>query len=259
VDKSTVGANTSFLNVDTSRGQVCLAGQVFAVDQIANRSVTYTYNTVGTISKATDKTVRADSNSVSLTLDITELTNPIPEYSETITAECKVKASLQKEGTKDKVSLRCDVGENLSDFTGLTPELIENVANARLKRVKVNTKKGKLKIATVGVPANAGVPVSCDFPPPTTTTTTTVPTTTSTTTTTVPGTTTTSTTVPGTTTTSTTVPGTTTTSTTVAGTTTTSTTVPGTTTTTSTTAPPTTTTTTTTPTTTTTTSTTTPL
>jgi hypothetical protein len=228
VDKSTVGANTSFLNVDTSRGQVCLAGQVFAVDQIANRSVTYTYNTVGTISKATDKTVRADSNSVSLTLDITELTNPIPEYSETITAECKVKASLQKEGTKDKVSLRCDVGENLSDFTGLTPELIENVANARLKRVKVNTKKGKLKIATVGVPANAGVPVSCDFPPPTTTTTT------------VPGTTTTSTSVPGTTTTSTTAPPTTTTTTT------------------STTAPPTTTTTTTTPTTTSTTTTTAP-
>ena len=63
------------------------------------------------------------------------------------------------------MSLRCDLGENFSAFPGLTPALIENIANASLKRLKVNTKKGKLKISTAGVPTDGEVPVSCSLTP----------------------------------------------------------------------------------------------
>jgi hypothetical protein len=166
VDESTGGANSSLLNVDTSLGQVCLAGQVQEFDRTAtpyNRSVTWTYQSIGTITEATAKKVKAEFASVSLTLEIVNLVPgaPVVEYDHTLTTECKLKASLQKEGTRDKVSLRCDLGENFQEFPNLTPDLVDNVANASLKRVKVNAKKGKLKISTTGVPTDAELPISC--------------------------------------------------------------------------------------------------
>jgi hypothetical protein len=166
VDKTTADANTSLLNVDTSLGQVCLAGQVQEFDRTAtpyNRSVTYTYQSIGTITKATDKKVLAEFASVSLRLEIVELAPgaPVVEYDHTLTTECKLKASLQKEGARDRVNLRCDLGGNFTEFPGLTPDLVQNLANAALKRVKVNTEKGKLKISTTGVPTDAELPISC--------------------------------------------------------------------------------------------------
>jgi hypothetical protein len=154
------------MNVDTSLGQVCLAGQIQAFDRTAtpyNRSVTYTYHSIGTITQATDRKVVADFASVSLTLEIVNLVPgaPVVEYDYTLTTECKLKASLQKEGARDRVSLRCDLGGDFTDFPGLTPDLVENVANAALNRVKVNTEKGKLKISTTGVPTDAELPISC--------------------------------------------------------------------------------------------------
>lgn len=148
-----------------------MAGQVQEFDRTAtpyNRSVTYTYRSIGTISQETDKKVRADSSSVSLTLEIINLVPgaPIEEYDQTITVACKLKASLLKAGSRDKVNLQCDLRENFAAFPGLTPELIENLSNAALARVKANPKKGKLRISTAGVPTEAGVPVSCDFPAP---------------------------------------------------------------------------------------------
>jgi hypothetical protein len=164
VDKSTGGANTSFLNVDTSLNQICLAGQVQEADETSSlpATVTFTYDSLGSISKETDKTVRGDFVSVSLTLDIST------GYSQTITATCKLKASLQKAGVQDKVNLQCDLLENYAAFSGLTSQQITNVdqAFAKVKRVKANSKNGKLKISTVGEPTDAAVPGLCGSPTP---------------------------------------------------------------------------------------------
>ena len=174
-DKSTGNANTSLLNVDESIDQVCVAGQLQEFDRTAtpfNRSVTYTYQSIAPIVQENDKKVRADATSVSLRLEIVNLdpslTTPEAalEYDQTITADCKLKASLLKAGAKDKVSLQCDLGESFSAFPGLTSELLENIQKAALKNVKVNTKKGRLKVSNSGVFTQAGVPVTCDFPAP---------------------------------------------------------------------------------------------
>ena len=77
---------------------------------------------------------------------------------------CKLKARLQQKGARDRVRLLCDLGSNLSAFPDLTPELVENVENASLKRVEIHTRKGRLEIWTHGVPTDAGLPISCDFP-----------------------------------------------------------------------------------------------
>jgi hypothetical protein len=172
VDTITGDANTSLLNVDRTLGQMCVAGQVQEFDRTAtpfNRSVTLSYRSIATISRVTPRTVRADATSVSLTLEIVDLVpavsgGPVPEYDETITAECKLEARLQKKGARDKVRLLCDLGPDLSAFPGLTPELVENVEDASLKRVKIHTRKGRLKLWTHGVPTDVGLPISCDFP-----------------------------------------------------------------------------------------------
>jgi hypothetical protein len=174
VDTITGDANTSVLNVDRSLGQMCVAGQVRLFDRTAvpfNRSVTLTYRSIATISQTAVETVKADSVSVNLTLEIFNLIpevsgGPVQEYNQTITAECKLKARLKKNGLRDKVRVRCDLGRNLSAFPGLTPTLIENVADASLKRVEIHMKRGRLNLWTHGVPTEAGLPISCDFPAP---------------------------------------------------------------------------------------------
>jgi hypothetical protein len=161
-DKSTGSANTSFLSVDTGRSQVCVAGQVQGSDGAAN--VAFSYESLGSIGKATDKSVRGDFVSVSLTLDITGGTSPA--YGQTIQAGCKLEASLQKAGSRDKVSLRCDFGDHYSAFPGLTSQQVTNIDNAfaHQKRAKATSKNGRLKVSHAGVPSSAGVPVTCALP-----------------------------------------------------------------------------------------------
>jgi hypothetical protein len=168
VDKSTGDANTSLLNVDTSLGQICLAGQVQETDETSSlpATVTFTYDSIGAITKDTDKKVLADFVTASLTLDISG-TNVTP-YNQLITLNCKLEASLLKEGSRDKVKLLCELGDNFAAFPGLTSQQITYIDNAyaKVKRAKANSKNGKLKISTVGVPAEGGVPITCDFPAP---------------------------------------------------------------------------------------------
>ena len=168
MDKTTGGANTSLLNVDTSLGQICLAGQVQETDEASSipATVTFTYDSIGAITKDTDKKVLADFVTASLTLDISG-TNVTP-YNQLITLNCKLEASLLKEGSRDKVKLLCELGDNFAAFPGLTSQQITYIDNAyaKVKRAKANSKNGKLKISTVGVPAEGGVPITCDFPAP---------------------------------------------------------------------------------------------
>jgi hypothetical protein len=167
-----------------------VAGQVVGTDTASSidATVTFIYDSVGTIKKATDKKVQGEFVTVSLTLLIDG--PPTAPYADSITVDCKLKASLQKAGEKDKVNLTCELGENFAAFPGLTSQYIQNIDNAfdKVKRVKAKSKKGKLKISTSGIPAE-GSPVTCDFVAPTTTTTA-APTTTTTATTAAPTTTT---------------------------------------------------------------------
>ena len=162
VEASTGTANTSFLNVDTSSGRMCVAGQVRGSDEAAN--VTFSYESLGSIDKATDERVRGVFVSVSLTLDVTG--GASPAYRQTVQAECKLKASLLKAGSQAKAGLRCDLGDHYSAFAGLTPEQVTNIDNAfaHQKRAKATSKNGRLKVSHVGVPSSGRVPVSCVLP-----------------------------------------------------------------------------------------------
>jgi hypothetical protein len=163
--------NTSFLNIDTDRDLICVAGQAQDSDRLAyfNRTVTFTYASRGNITKETTQKVTGQfPTEVLLTLEIQAINESEPEYEGEATVECKLKASLLKAGARDKVNLVCDLGENLSEFSpALTPEEIQNVANAYGpgKRVRVKTKKGKLKLPSAGVRVgdDAELPLSCDL------------------------------------------------------------------------------------------------
>ena len=155
------------------RGDFCLAGRAVGIDPTTtfNRRVIFTYESLGTITKATDKAVNGAFVDVLLTLEIEELSDPVnPEFSGSITTGCKLKGRLRKEGDAAKATLQCDVGQNLSAF-GLDPEtqqdLIENVTDAFLQRknLKVNTKKGKIHFTHRGEPAPPGltIPLTCDL------------------------------------------------------------------------------------------------
>jgi hypothetical protein len=173
VDVDNFDKNETLLNVDVISGDFCLAGRVIGIDPTTtfNRRVTFTYQSLGTITKATDKTVNGAFVDVLLTLDIEELGDPLTlEFSSTIQTGCKLKGRLRKEGDAAKATLQCDVGQALSAF-GLDPvtqqDLIENVTDAFVKRknLKVNTKKGKIHFTHRGVPAPPGlaIPLTCDL------------------------------------------------------------------------------------------------
>ena len=168
VDGKTGGANTSFMEVDTELDKVCVAGQVRRTDDLSSASatVTFTYSSTGDISKDTDKKVKADFGTVTLTLDISgeEVT---PYHQEITPQQCKLKATLLKGGSADKVTLRCDLGENFSAFSDLNPlnpQYLTNIANAYLheKRVTASPKKGKLGISHIGEPTDQQPPATCN-------------------------------------------------------------------------------------------------
>jgi hypothetical protein len=168
-------ANTSFLSIDTPEGLMCVAGQVVDFDRLAlpfNRSVTLSYESNGTVSKETDKTVVGEfPTTVLVSLVIVNQVSeadggPLTEYDGQATADCVLEARLSKAGERDKVKLRCDLGEDLTGFSPpLTSSLIENVHNAygRGKRARLDTESGKLKILHHGDPADS-VPIDCSLP-----------------------------------------------------------------------------------------------
>ena len=166
VDRNIGDANTSFLSLDTDSGKVCVAGQVLGTDGAT--SVSFSYQSLGSIRKATEKTASGDFVSVNLTLDISSgLIPPAPPYRQTTQLECwLIKASLLKEGARSKVRLGCELGENFSFFPNLTSEQITHIDNAFAHRKGARvSKKSRLKISHVGVPTDGDGPVTCSLPP----------------------------------------------------------------------------------------------
>ena len=89
---------------------------------------------------------------------------------EAMTARCDVSDAASVEALAamaytsfGKVNLLCNLGENLSDFPGITEDLVESVDHAfgQRNRAKVNVKTGRLKITHDGVPTEAEPPVTC--------------------------------------------------------------------------------------------------
>ena len=184
VDDEGFDKNETFMNIDTAGGDFCLAGRVVGIDPTTtfNRQVTFVYESLGTITKATEKDVKGDFTQVDLTLTIENL-NPdlgtcaeVPvgegncEFQQTIVADCKLKGALKKEGDAARATLSCDVGPNFEAFglnTEANQDLLENVTDAFVKRkhINVKTKIGKVKFTHKGVPAPEGVtvPLTCDL------------------------------------------------------------------------------------------------
>ena len=167
-DEKTFDANSSFLNIDTGLNQMCVAGAVEEPDRLQlpfNEIVTFYYDANSAIDKATDKKVKGvfGEVTVQLRLLLMALNASESDFDQTIFPTCKVQATLDKAGDHAKVTLRCDLGENLSSFTGLTPGQLTNIDNAfgKGKRAKVNVKSGKLKIVHSGQPTEAEPPNTC--------------------------------------------------------------------------------------------------
>jgi hypothetical protein len=191
--------NQSFSDIDTSTGQFCLVGLVQGTDSSAvpGRTVSFEYRSNGSVDKANPKRVTGDFATVDLTLTIQGTTaalagcgeaNPDPEdddgdgivepgeqnceFQRQVSSACKLKGRLNKAGDQSKARLKCDLGENLAALGLNEPanaEFLDNVEvafpKAGQKHVKINTKKGKLRVTHNGAPAPANVPVSLSCTP----------------------------------------------------------------------------------------------
>jgi len=160
------------MDIDTDSNDMCVAGAVEQFDRLAlplNKRVTFSYVSNGSIGGGTPRKVRGEFVALFLTLEIIPINGAEPDYSATIPVDCKIiKGNLLKRGERGKVNLLCDLGENLSDFPGLTEDLVASVDNAfgERNRAKVNTKKGRLKITHDGRPSEDEPPVTCSLSTP---------------------------------------------------------------------------------------------
>ena len=161
--------NQSFLNIDTSTDQFCIAGLARGVDpdSIPNREVIFEYESQGSVKKASSKKVTGDFIPVDLTLTIMEVGGGTL-FQDSITSACQLKGKLLKEGEKGKTKLKCELGDFFSAF-GLPQNLLGSIDGAFPKgespHVKVNTTKGRLTITNNGEPPpqSTEVDVSCSL------------------------------------------------------------------------------------------------
>jgi hypothetical protein len=160
--------------VDTASGELCVAGQVVEFDRLAlpyNRRVTFSYTAAGPIDRANDNRVRSELTSVLLRLVIVNLLpgNPVTEYDQEISTQCRVKAAVQKQGERGRVNLHCnELMPNFQAFPSLGEALVENVENAygRQKRAHVDVKQGRLRIQHNGEPSDDEPAVTCSVSTP---------------------------------------------------------------------------------------------
>jgi hypothetical protein len=158
--------NQTFSNVETASDRFCLAGLIRGVDARpdVNREVTFRYESNGTIQQANTKRVKARFPIVDLTLTIEEPGSTL--FEGTLVCDGKLTGRLRNSGESQRVRLRCDVGPDLSFFR-LPAELVDSVTNAfpKQKHIKVDARKGKIRITHTGQPAPPSVPVdlTCAF------------------------------------------------------------------------------------------------
>jgi hypothetical protein len=160
VDKKSFDKLTSLANIDQAFQEFCLAGRAVFIDASStlNRRVEIGFSSLGTIDNQSPSGDRIDGLFTVVNLTLTVFDGPentagilfdgaIPG------ADCKLDGSLQQAGAKDRVSLDCDVGVNLSDFGKIPDDVINSIvfATAKKKTIKVNPKKGTLQIAHLGV------------------------------------------------------------------------------------------------------------
>lgn len=141
-----------------------------------HRAVVFCYTASGTADKSDADDTKGAFSSVDLRLVIIDLfpisapPGPTVIYDATITVPCKLKVAVKKAGAQASTRLSCDLGENVGDFPGLTPDLVDTIGEAFFgrKTTKLNAKSGKLKFTLNGEPTPEGVtPLpECNPPPP---------------------------------------------------------------------------------------------
>jgi hypothetical protein len=161
--------NQSFLNIDTSTDEFCIAGLARGIDpgENPNREVTFEYRSQGSIKRESSKRVIGEFIPVDLTLTVMEVGGSTL-FQDTITSACQLKGRLLREGEKGRTRLKCKLGDFFSGF-GIPQDLLGNIDGAFPKgespHVKVNTTKGRLTITNNGEPppSSVEIDVSCSL------------------------------------------------------------------------------------------------
>ncbi len=179
VDQKSFDKIQSLANIDQTFDEFCLSGSVVFIDQttVPNTRVEFAFSSLGDIAKETSEKIDGDFtvNPISLTLTMFDGpvdTDPVLVGPTTIvpTPPCKLEGTLKKGGDADRVVLSCETGPNLEQFNipASVPdpfptqkgdvitqeELLDSItfATAKKKTIKVDVKKGTIRINHIGVP-----------------------------------------------------------------------------------------------------------
>jgi hypothetical protein len=164
VDKKNFEFNTTCS--DAEGLTYCLSGRANPIDgsSTPNRIVQVDWFSEGSVAKSSASATKGDFSTVTLTLTIFAIRSPADGNNCTLwqsvpaSFPCKLKGGTKKSNTQSRVKLFCELGEDLSSlvpaagFGPLTDDLLESVESAFLRRknMKVDVKKGKLKIIQRG-------------------------------------------------------------------------------------------------------------
>jgi hypothetical protein len=160
VDQKSFDKLTSLANIDQAFDEFCLAGRAVFIDASTtlNHRVEIEFSSLGSIANQSPSGDRIDGLFTTVNLTLTVFDGPLNTanviFDSTILgADCKLDGSLQQAGNKDRASLNCDVGVNLSDFGKVPEDVVNSVvfATAKKKTISVKPKKGTLRITHQGV------------------------------------------------------------------------------------------------------------
>ena len=161
-DRRFGGASTSYLEVDTALGKLCVAGEVRGTS--GGTEVTISYRSAGAVDKASDTKLTALLDRVEIELRISG--GGVAPYGFDVEPPCTLKVRLAQAGSRDRLRLRCEIGDGFSMFADLDAAQVASIDAAFAARsgAKAKSKTGRLKVSHSGVTADGAVSVSCEIP-----------------------------------------------------------------------------------------------
>ncbi len=154
--------STSYLEVDTALGKICVAGEVRGMS--GGTEVTVSYRSTGIVGKASDTKLSALLDRVEIELRISG--GGVAPYALSVEPPCELKVRLVQAGSRDKLSLRCELGDGFSMFPDLSAAHVASIdaTFAARSSAKAKSKTGRLEVSHSGVTADGAVSVSCEIP-----------------------------------------------------------------------------------------------
>jgi hypothetical protein len=154
--------STSYLEVDTALGKICVAGEVRGTS--GGTEVTVSYRAAGVVGKASDTKLAALLDRVEIELGISG--GGVAPVALSVEPPCELKVRLAQAGSRDKLRLRCELGAGFSMFPGLSAAQIASIdaTFAAQSGAKARSKTGRLRVSHSGVTADGAISVSCEIP-----------------------------------------------------------------------------------------------